>query len=78
MLEGPSSRLFDKTSTHTSQIAIFDSSILDTWPPGGSTSAKRRRRAGSLRHRRKSGIKIAYYAKKDDLLVFVYDCDEAA
>ena len=26
----------------------------------------------------KSGAKIAYNAKKDDLLVFVYDCDEAA
>ena len=27
---------------------------------------------------RKSGVKIAYNAKKDDLLVFVYDCDEVA
>ena len=28
MLEGPSSRLFDKTSPHTPQMAIFDSSTL--------------------------------------------------
>ena len=28
MLEGPSSRLFDKTSPHMPQMAIFDSSIL--------------------------------------------------
>ena len=25
----------------------------------------------------KSGVKIQYKAKKDDLLVFVYDCDKA-
>ena len=28
MLEGPNSRLFNKTSPHTPQMAIFDSSIL--------------------------------------------------
>ena len=28
MLEGPSSRLFNKTSPHTPQMAIFDSSTL--------------------------------------------------
>ena len=26
----------------------------------------------------KSGVKIAYNAKNDDLLIFVYDCDQAA
>ena len=26
----------------------------------------------------KSGVKIAYHAQKDDLLIFVYDCDQAA